>query len=454
MYTLFSKAILTLPIKARIIISKIYTYTIQRLRDYSAMNAPLPANEIPDANNLSIKKLKVILFFLLSGFVLSQAYRTLGGILSVPLREEFSLDNHTLASIVGSFHIAFGGLQLLAGIFVDCFGIRKTILALSPFTILGTLLSATATSPDMLLAGQIMLGFGCAPAFLVCMVLIAKHFPAKDFAPMYAIALGTGSLGLIFTSTPTAWISEVYGWRTCFYILAVASTLSWLLIYFGVRDIDQHIEQSRTSLKEKFLMVLKAISGYKELLKIPATPAILSLLFVNYAAFITLRGLWLGPLLVERHQENLVFAGNLALVLSIVSLFSPSIFGRLDPGTGKRYPFLSAVPWIIVIGFIVLIFSQNVWLTVAMAIMIAIATSNSVWQLADAKDVYPASMQGRALALCNTSMFLGIAFMQGVSGQAHNVLPFKGIDMYSSVFLMCALVLAVGTTVYMLMRRR
>ena len=286
------------------------------------------------------------------------------------------------------------------------------------------------------------------------MVLIAKHFPAKDFAPMYAIALGTGSLGLIFTSTPTAWLAEAYGWRTCFYILAVASFLSLLLIYFGVRNIDQNIKQDRTSLKEKFSIVIKAISGYKDLLKIKATPAILALLFVNYAAFITLRGLWLGPLLVERHQENLVFAGNLALVLSIVSLFSPSLFGRFDPGTGKRYPYLSAVPWIIVAGFIVLIFSQNVWVTVAMAIMIAIATSNSVWQLADAKDTYPADMQGRAMALCNTSMFLGIAFMQGVSGQAHKILPFHGIDMYSSVFLMCALVLAAGTTVYMLMRRR
>ena len=89
-----------------------------------------------------------------------------------------------------------------------------------------------------------------------------------------------------------------------------------------------------------------------------------------------------------------------------------------------------------------------------MALIIAIATSNSVWQLADAKDVYPADMQGRAMALCNTAMFLGIAFMQGVSGQAQRVLPFKGIDMYSSVFLMCALVLTVGTLVYVVMRRR
>ena len=400
------------------------------------------------------RNLKLILFFLLSGFVLSQAYRTLGGILSVPLREEFSLDNHQLASIVGSFHIAFGCLQLLVGIFVDCFGIRKTILAISPFTILGAVLSATATSPDALLWGQILLGFGCAPAFLVCMVLIAKHFPAKDFAPMYALALGTGSLGLIFTSTPTAWISEAYGWRTCFYLLAIASAISWIVIFASVRNIDQHVQEGRTSLKGKFQMVYKAMLGYKDLLRIKATPAILALLFVNYAAFITFRGLWLGPLLVERHQESLVFAGNLALVLSIVSLFSPSLFGRFDPGTGNRYPYLSAVPWIIVSGFIVLIFSQNVWLTVAMALIIAIATSNSVWQLADAKDVYPADMQGRAMALCNTAMFLGIAFMQGVSGQAQRVLPFKGIDMYSSVFLMCALVLAVGTLVYVVMRRR
>lgn len=400
------------------------------------------------------KNFKLMLVFLLTGFVLSQAYRTLGGILSVPLRDEFSLSSEQLATIIGSFHVAFGCLQLLMGILIDCFGIRRTILVIAPFSILGAFISALAVSPSMLLIGQVLLGIGCAPAFLVCMVLIAQRFPPMKFAPMYAIALGSGSLGLIFTSTPTAWLSNNYGWRVCFYILGVVSILSWITIFLGVREVDNPKAHKNNTIIDNLKLIYNATLGYKDLLKSKETIGILSLLFVNYAAFLTLRGLWLGPLLVERHEQSLVFAGNLALVLSIVSLFSPSIFGRFDPGPGKRYPYLATIPWIIVAGFVTLSFSQNVWLSIACTILIAILTSNSVWQLADAKDVYPDEMRGRAMAMCNTSMFLGIAFMQSVSGQTKYSLPIKGIDIYSSVFLICAFTMAIGITLYTFIRKR
>ena len=49
---------------------------------------------------------------------------------------------------------------------------------------------------------------------------------------------------------------------------------------------------------------------------------------VTYASFLTLRGLWLGPLLIERHGYSLVQSGNVALVVSLVSLFTPALFGR------------------------------------------------------------------------------------------------------------------------------
>ncbi|MEO7233676.1 MAG: MFS transporter, partial [Polaromonas sp.] len=57
---------------------------------------------------------------------------------------------------------------------------------------------------------------------------------------------------------------------------------------------------------------------------------------VGYASFISLRGLWLGPLLMQRHGFSLVQSGNVALVMSLVSLISPPLFGRFDPGAKHR----------------------------------------------------------------------------------------------------------------------
>lgn len=406
-----------------------------------------------NTQSIPMNKVKLMLYFLLSGFILSQAYRTVGGILSVPLKAEFMLNSERLAGVIGSFHIAFGCLQLLIGILIDNFGIRKTILVVSPFSVIGAVLSAVATSPGMLQWGQILIGFGCAPAFLVCIVLMARHFSGKQFSMMYAFALGSGSLGLIFTSTPTAWLVDHFGWRSCFYILAVLSFLTWLLIFFGVRNIDNELDSTSLSLKQKAVLAVRSISGYKALLKIRETPGILSMVFVIYAAFLTLRGLWLGPLLVERYQVSLVFAGNLALVLSIISVFSPTLFGRLDPGPGKRYAYLCVEPWVLVIGFVILAYSQHLWVSIVAIIVIAIGAGNAVWQLADAKEVYPQNMQGRAIALFNTSLFMGASFMQWISGKAHNIFSLEGGDIFTSAFLMSAIVLSVGIIAYIILRR-
>ena len=406
-----------------------------------------------NTQSISINKVKLMLYFLLSGFVLSQAYRTLGGILSVPLKTEFMLDSDRLAGVIGSFHIAFGCLQVVIGILIDNFGIRKTILFVSPFSVVGAVLSGMAVSPAMLQWGQILIGFGCAPAFLACIVLMARHFSGKQFSMMYAFALGSGSLGLIFTATPTAWLVGHFGWRSCFYLLAVLSFLTWLLIYFGVRNVDSGLEASSLSLKQKTVMAVRSISGYKALLKIRETPGILSMVFVIYAAFLTLRGLWLGPLLVERHHASLVFAGNLALLLSIISVFSPMLFGRLDPGPGKRYAYLCVQPWVLVIAFVVLAYSQQLWLSIATIVVIAVGASNTVWQLADAKEVYPQNMQGRAIALFNTSLFLGASFMQWISGKAHDIFNLQGQDIFTSAFLMSAIVLSIGIIAYIILRR-
>jgi hypothetical protein len=66
------------------------------------------------------------------------------------------------------------------------------------------------------------------------------------------------------------------------------------------------------------------------------TSGILALALVSYASFLTLRGLWLSPLLMHRHGMSLVQTGNVALVVSIISLFTPALFGHFDPGPAQR----------------------------------------------------------------------------------------------------------------------
>ncbi|MDZ4355976.1 MAG: MFS transporter, partial [Variovorax sp.] len=132
---------------------------------------------------------------LCAGVALSQAFRTVGAIMASLLQADFHLSAQALGIFSGAFHFAFGAMQLFMGIGIDLHGVRRTVLVAFPVAIAGALLSAMSSSYLVLVAGQALIGIGCAPAFLVCTVFIARHFPAARFATVSGMVLAIGGLG-------------------------------------------------------------------------------------------------------------------------------------------------------------------------------------------------------------------------------------------------------------------
>lgn len=181
----------------------------------------------------------VMLFALATAFSLSQAYRTVTAMMATQLQRDFSLTAQQLGLFAGIFHLSFGALQLLMGIGIDFHGVRRTILAAFPLTIAGALLSALAPGYPLVVLGQALIGIGCAPAFLVCTVFIARQFPAAQFASVSGLVLGIGGLGMLITGTPLAWVVQVSSWRTAFLVLAAGSAVAWLVIFAFVQEIGR-----------------------------------------------------------------------------------------------------------------------------------------------------------------------------------------------------------------------
>src|SRR6476660_7023449 len=132
-------------------------------------------------------------------FMLSHAYRTAAAIMASHLQVEFGLSPQQLGSYAGAFHFAFGAMQLFMGVGIDLHVVRRTILASFPLAICGALLSALAHNYVLVVLGQVLIGVGCAAAFLVCTVFITRHFPQQRFASLSGMVLGIGSGGMLLT---------------------------------------------------------------------------------------------------------------------------------------------------------------------------------------------------------------------------------------------------------------
>jgi predicted MFS family arabinose efflux permease len=307
-------------------------------------------------------------------------------------------------------------------------------------------LSALAPSYGMLLLGQVLVGIGCAPAFLVCTVFIARRFPAHRFAAVSGLAMGIGGLGLLLTGTPLAWLVDARSWRAGFAVLAAGSALAWLAIFWCVRETPPHAHAANRESPWQALRRFGSLFGQ------PHTLGIVALGAVTYASFITLRGLWLGPLLIERYGFSLVQSGNVALAVSLVGLFGPPLFGRFDPkGAALRRRWIVALTLLMAGLFVVLAVAPAAPLSVAASLAVGFLCGFIVLQYADVRAAYPEALTGRAMAVFTMAMFLGIALMQWITGVVASVAKAHAVEPFTAVLLTVAALLAAGAAAFVLL---
>lgn len=387
-----------------------------------------------------------MLLALVSGFALSQAFRTITAIMATGLQAEFGLSAQALGVFAGTFAFAFGTMQLFMGIAIDFWGIRRTLLVAFPMAIAGAALSAVATGYTMLLAGQVLIGVGCAPAFLVCTVFIARYFAPSRFAAVSGAAMGVGGLGMLFTGTPLAWLVEQSSWRWGFGVLAGLAALAWALIFWKVREPQAaHADTTAHAAPES---LGQTVRGFGALFLLPHTVGILLLALMTYASMLSLRGLWLGPLLIDRHGYTLVASGHVATAMSLVSLFSPAFFGRMDPGPGTRRRWLTGFTVLMAALFAAMGVWQLAWLDVAGPLAVGVLSGYMVLQYADVRSSYPAAMTGRAMSVFTMALFLGVALMQWITGVAASTAKAQGAEPYAVVMFTIAGMLALGAAAF------
>jgi predicted MFS family arabinose efflux permease len=326
------------------------------------------------------------------------------------------------------------------GIGMDLYGLRRTVLTAFPLAIAGATLSAAAPSYGWLMLGQLLIGVGCAPAFLACTMFISRHFPIARFAFVSGIGLGIGGLGLLLTGTPLAWLVQSHGWRSGFALLTALSVVAWLLIWHFVHEPakeDASAERERWS---------TAVRRFGALFLLPHTLGIMMMAMVAYASFLALRGLWIAPMLIDRYGFTLIESGNMALLMSLISLFSPALFGRFDPGPARRRTWVVNFSLLVAALYLGVGLAHHAALNIALVLGISVLSGYAVLQYSDVRASYPPDLTGRALSVFTMAMFLGVGLVQWLTGWIADWAEGQGQDPYRAVMITIAALLALGST--------
>ncbi len=395
--------------------------------------------------NRSTAPIWVALAALIAAFALSHAFRTVVTLVALPLRVELGLRDDAIGIVGGAFHLAFGIMQLPVGIMLDQYGPRRTILVAFPAAVLGAAITASASGVPALLVGQWLIGIGCAPCFLATLIVISRSRPPAEFSRLSGIVLGIGSAGMLITGTPLAWVVETVSWRAAFWLLTAVSAAAWAWCWAVVpgEPADRQHERSKhaAALREVGHILLN-----RHML------GMIALGSVTYASFISLRGLWLVPLMSDRHGFSLVESGHVALLGSIMALIGPLIAGRLDPGGRGRRLLIAGCSIGYAAMFAVLAIGTSPLGDAGLTLVLAIVSGYMLLHYSEVREIWPPEMSGRALALFNSAMFLGVAAMQWASGTAAAAAHPIGAGPVAAAFWTIAAMLLVGTALYLVLR--
>jgi MFS family permease len=314
---------------------------------------------------------------------------------------EFGI-SHVEAGLLMSIVLVPGiFLGLLAGLYVGKYGGRRVGFVSLLVAALGSIITATANSFPIILAGRLVLGIGGAFIITTTPAMIAQWFNRQELGK----AMGIFSINMPFatvTAFPTASaLMLAYGWRFPFYISAIIGVTAAAVFALAIHEgpFAKHENEKN---------VRRAI-GNSEIWKVG-----LVWLFFNAAALSFTS--WGPTLFIKFQNVPEVQASLLASLLMWSAIFFVPVFGYVSDKVNKRRRFAILGSFLMALTFVALAFTSDVTL-VASVLALGIAAA----MVPPVSSALPAEILGPALAsvgfgITGICLNIGAAFGQPLVG--------------------------------------
>ena len=373
-------------------------------------------------------------------YVLSQFFRSFLAVLTGILGQDIGATPDDLSTASGLWFLSFALMQIPVGGALDRIGPRLTSAVL--FLIGGAggaALFAMAQSALHVKLAMLLIGIGCSPVLMASYYIFARVYSPRIFATLAATTIGVGSIGNLAGSVPLVWVVQIYGWRETLWSLAVVSAVIAVAAFVFVRNPPK-FETTQ-------------IGRFSDLLKMPVLWFIIPLVFVNYLPVAALRGLWIGPYLVDTFGANTTQVGNASMMMSLAIIAGTFVYGPLDRVFGSRKWVIFAGNVIVLSALIALLLNGHLSFTWAVTLFTVIGFFGMSFPMivAHGRAFAPPHIAGRGVTLMNLFSISGVGFFQVLSGKiqaAEIASGITGAARYSNILLLMSVLIGVSLLIY------
>ena len=389
----------------------------------------------------------VIVITLATAYVASHFFRSSNVTIGLDLMRDLQIGPEALGALTGAFFFGFSSMQIPCGFFFDRFGPRRTIFGMLLLATVGGTLFTLAPNWPLLLTGRALMGAGFGVMLIGSMVVISRWFPADRFSTLSARVLSIGLVGNLLATTPLAWGTEIVGWRVVFGIVVAFTFVAAFAVWLIVRDAPP----GHPFLVRKVESPRELLRGQIEVLGIRNLHFILVVNFCYYACTFTLQGLWGGPFLREIHGLTKIQSGNVLLAAVLAYQLGMLIVGPFDRVFDTR-KWIGVAGGLLVVGLLATLALWSdppVWMPIVAIVLVGFSSSCSTMIMAHGRGSLPDRLIGRGMATVNTSIMLGVACMQSLSGMilgafepaasgGRSELAYRGLFGFMAVVLLAA----------------
>ncbi|PCH57011.1 MAG: hypothetical protein COC15_02080 [Legionellales bacterium] len=332
------------------------------------------------------------------------------------LTQAFGCSAEQFGSLAAYFFIAYGLMQIPAGILVDKFGPRKLVTVACAFCALGTAVFAYADVLWIAKIGRIFIGVGASFALVCCLKLAMRWFSVKYFAFFTGASVTIGYLGSVVTFVGFEKFVSYVGWRELLQYGAVIGGILSIILYLVVRDAPE--DDNTTELTADKPTELSICQGLLVVVKNPQvwlTSVYASLMFVPMMVF---AGLWATPFLMEAYGYERALASSTASFAFLGFAVGAPCFGWVSDKIGKRN-----LPMYIASITVFALISYMIYLPIPIGLgkllffALGFCSTGFVVAFSVVRESNPILIAGAAIGFINTCNALGGAFLQPLVGK-------------------------------------
>jgi predicted MFS family arabinose efflux permease len=379
------------------------------------------------------------LWALTFSYVLSQFFRSYVAVISTQLIGDFHFTPQMFGWFSGAFFLVFAAAQIPVGFMFDRYGVRyPTAVLMSVGTLSAGIVSVT-TDPRLAIIAQAGIGIGCAPVFMGLLNYVLRHGAGPRDVRSITTASAIGMSGGLLAAFPLSWATASYGWRPVMALSAMLMLMATLGVVFFVRRRN---EERSTSAPQSQASPSKTMTPAR-------TSGLWTLMPVCLAMSVggTFRTSWGGPYLADVFGFDVMARGNAMTVTSVAGIGAsfciPFLVRRWSPKSLSLFwqagGILAAMPQ-----------RSPVVSVAAICLLLSVGCIHPL-VMSQARAIIAPGKLGLGLGLLNSLVFLGVALASGIFGLIAEETRMTGMssaDLYSRLFVVTAVPLAVGALAY------